>query len=227
MGTSNQSNKQTLAQDVVQTGSPMSKKGRKVLSIDKLPFSPRVKPPQINKVFVVGAPLGVILIRTERQNGKDDAFTNNAQKILEDEESGVAKRLNIIKICSRRCSQLIDKAIMQTTSYPSTWFVSIVDEDKNTPEYRLEHVSQFIKFLNETDWKYPQQFQLIADETKMENGTISGSLDMFILNFDIPAILKYLFKGMNDFLEDEDAITACFGKKCTLEKAKDYVKEAW
>jgi hypothetical protein len=67
MGTSNQSNKQTLAQDVVQTGSPMFKKGRKVLSIDKLPFSPRVKPPQINKVFVVGAPLGVILIRTERQ----------------------------------------------------------------------------------------------------------------------------------------------------------------
>ena len=71
MGTSNQSNKQTLAQDVVQTGSPMSKKGRKVLSINKLPFSsrvkPRVKPPQINKVFVVGAPLGVILIRTERQ----------------------------------------------------------------------------------------------------------------------------------------------------------------
>ena len=57
---------------------------------------------------------------------------------------------------------------MQTTSYPSTWFVSIVDEDKNTPEYRLEHVSQFIKFLNETDWKYPQQFQLIADETKMK-----------------------------------------------------------
>jgi len=27
MGTSNQSNKQTLAQDVVQTGSPMFKKG--------------------------------------------------------------------------------------------------------------------------------------------------------------------------------------------------------
>jgi hypothetical protein len=116
MGTSNQSNKQTLAQDVVQTGSPMYKKGRKVLSIDKLPFSPQVKPPQINKVFVVGAPLGVILIRTERLNGKDDAFTNNAQKILEDEETGVAKRLNIIKICSRRCSQLIDNAKMQTTS---------------------------------------------------------------------------------------------------------------
>jgi len=116
MGTSNQSNKQTLAQDVVQTGSPMFKKGQKVLSIDKLPFSPQVKPPQINKVFFVGAPLGVILIRTERQNGKDDAFTNNAQKILEDEETGVAKRLNIIKICSRRCSQLIDNAKMQTTS---------------------------------------------------------------------------------------------------------------
>ncbi len=87
---------------------------------------------------------------------------------MEDEETGVAKRLNIIKICSRHCSQHIDKAIIQTTSYPATWFVSIVDEDKNTPEYRLEHVSQFIKFLNETDWKFPQQFQLIADETKME-----------------------------------------------------------
>ncbi len=87
----------------------------------------------------------------------------------------------------------------------------------NIEEYRTSN-ALYRKFetnipRNETDWKYPQQFQLISDETKMENGTISGSLDMFILNFDIPEILKYLFKGMNDFLEDGDAITACFGKK--------------
>ena len=50
-------------EDIVQTGSPMSKKGRKVLSVNKLPFSPQVKPPQINKVFVIGAPLGVSLTK--------------------------------------------------------------------------------------------------------------------------------------------------------------------
>jgi hypothetical protein len=34
-----------------------------------------VKSPSINKVFVVGAQLGLILIRTERQKIKNDAFT--------------------------------------------------------------------------------------------------------------------------------------------------------
>jgi hypothetical protein len=58
------------------------------------------KVPNTNKVFVVGTLLGLILIHTERQNSKDDAFTNNAIKMIEDEESGVATKLNI-KICSR------------------------------------------------------------------------------------------------------------------------------
>ncbi len=74
------------------------KKGRKSLSGQKLCFSPRTKVPNTNKVFVVGVSLGLILIRTERQNNKDDAFTNNAVKMIEDEDSGVASKLNIIKI---------------------------------------------------------------------------------------------------------------------------------
>jgi len=65
------------------------KKGRKTLSGQKLCFSPRTKVPNTNKVFVVGVSLGLILIRTERQNNKDDAFTNNAVKMIEDEDSFV------------------------------------------------------------------------------------------------------------------------------------------
>jgi len=53
----------------------------------------------VNKVFVVGAQLGLILIRMEKQNSKDDAFTNDAIKLIEDETSGVASQLNLIKIC--------------------------------------------------------------------------------------------------------------------------------
>jgi len=52
--------------------------------------------------------------------------------LIEDETTGVASKLNIIKICSRRQSKLIDQALMQTSYYPSRWFVSIVPEEKNT-----------------------------------------------------------------------------------------------
>ena len=55
-----------------------------------------------------------------------------AIKLIEDETTGVASKLNIIKICSRRQSKLIDQALMQTSNHPSRWFVSIVPEEKNT-----------------------------------------------------------------------------------------------
>jgi len=42
-----------------------------------------------------------------------------AIKLVEDETTGVASKLNIIKICSRRQSKLIDQALMQTSNYPS------------------------------------------------------------------------------------------------------------
>jgi len=204
------------------------KKGRKSLSGQKLCFSPRTKVPNTNKVFVVGVSLGLILIRTERQNNKDDAFTNNAVKMIEDEDSGVASKLNIIKICSRRQSQLVDKAVQQTTGWHSQWFVSIVEEDKNTNETRRDHVDNFIQFLNEIEWKYPQNFTFSGDETKAVGNKIVGTWDMYLLNCDIAAILKqYVFEDLVDFLEDKDAIISTFGSKCTKDQAKDYVKNTW
>lgn len=206
--------------------SPMKK--RKVLAGQKLSFSPRTKIPNINKVFVVGAPLGIILLRTERQNNKDDAFTNNATKLIEDEESGVAARLNIIKICSRRQSQLIDKAIAQSTGWNSQWFVSITEEENNSAVVRREHAEKFIQFLNDTEWKYPQQFTFSGDETKMVKDGITSTLDMYLLNADIAAILKqFVFNDFGDFLEDTDAISGVFGSKCTVNQARDYLKDAW
>ncbi len=38
-----------------------------------------------------------------------------AIKLIEDETTGVASKLNIIKICSRPQSKLIDQALMQTS----------------------------------------------------------------------------------------------------------------
>ncbi len=169
--------------------SPVKKK-RKNISGGNLPFSPRTRQPNVNKVFVTGTKLGLILIRTERQNNKDDAFTNNAIKLLEDENSEDASRLKIIKICSRRQSQQIDKAIMQTSAYPSIWFVSIIEETTNTAEYRREHTEAIIKFLNEIQWKYPQTFMFSGDETKLVNGTITGTWDMYLLNRDITSVIK-------------------------------------
>jgi hypothetical protein len=229
MDPSNQSEKQNSPKpSVSKGGSPISKKGRLVITPHKLPFSNKNQQTKIHKVFVRGAPLGIILIRTEKQNLSDDAFTYNAQKILQDVTTGAASRLNIIKICPRRVSQLIDKAILQKSNYPSQWFVSITNEEKNTPEYRLEHVTEFMKFLNETEFLYPQEFRLQADETKMENGQIAGSLDMFLLTEDIATIVKeYVHKQLETFLEDEDAIKACFGPKCTPEMAEEYVKQAY
>jgi hypothetical protein len=86
---------------VTSTSSPIQKKGRKQIQGQKSTYSPWTKVPNTNKVYVVGTLLGLILIHTERQNSKDDAFTNNAIKMIEDEETGVAAKLNIIKICSR------------------------------------------------------------------------------------------------------------------------------
>jgi hypothetical protein len=209
-------------------GSPMQKKGRKAIGGQKLCFSPRTKVPNINKVFVVGTSLGVILIRTERQNNKYDEFNNNTIKMIEDEESGVASRLNIIKICSRCQSQLIDEAVQQTTGWHSQWFVAIVEENNNTSEVRRDHADKFIQFLNETDRTYPQIFTFSGDETKINRNKIIGTWDMYLLNCDIAAILKqYVFEDLGHFLEVNDAITSVFGSKCTIDQAQDYVKNAW
>jgi hypothetical protein len=210
-------------------GSPLKKAGRKVLVGQKLLYSPRSKLPNMNKVYVVGTKFGIILLRTERQNNKDDAFTHTAIQMIEDDDTGVASRLNLIKICSRRQSQLIDKAILQSTSYHSQWFVSIVEaEEKNTNDYRREHAEKFITFLNAIDWKYPQQFAFTADETKVYNGKIAGSLDMYLLNNDIAFLLKqYVFEDLGNLLEDADAIKDTFGPNCTKDQARDYLKEIW
>ncbi len=133
MGPSKSNNAKTLPAD---NGSPMKKAARKEIG-KVLPFSPRVRVTKINKVFVLGTQFGIILIRTERQGSTDDAFTNNVIKLIEDEQSTVASELKIIKICSRRDSQKLDKAIMQTSNYPSQWFVSITEESNNTAEYAI------------------------------------------------------------------------------------------
>jgi hypothetical protein len=215
-------------QSPTDNGSPMKKNGRKLLAGQKLAFSPRTKVPNINKVFVLGTQLGFILLRTEKQNSKDDAFTNNAIKMIEDVDSGVAARLNIIKICSRRQSQLIDKAVLQSSAYHSQWFVSITEEDRNTEDFRRDHADNFIQFLNETEWKWPQTFTFAGDETKLVDTKIMGTLDMYLLNSDIAALLKqYVFEDFGAFLEDTDAIAAVFGPKCTVEQARNYLKDAW
>ena len=62
----------------------------------------------------------------------------------------------------------------------------------------------------------------------MEKDKITGTLDMYLLNADIAAVLKqYVFDDMGDFLEDVDAIKGVFGEKCTMNQASDYLKDAW
>jgi hypothetical protein len=51
--------------------------------------------------------------------------------MIEDETSGDAPKLQIIKICSR---QELDKAILQISLYASQGFVSILEEEENTEE---------------------------------------------------------------------------------------------
>jgi hypothetical protein len=202
---------------------------KKIVIGQKLPFSPRTKVPTVNKVFVLGTQLGIILLRTQRQsNSNEDAYTQDAIKLIEDETTGVASKLNIIKICSRRQSKLIDQALMQTSNYPSRWFVSIVPEEKNTHEFRVQHAERFIKFLNGIDWKYPQQFNFQADETKTLNGKIATSLDMFLLNCDIVILLKvYLFENLEDFFDDTDALNGSFGPDSTKDQVKLILEDLW
>jgi len=229
MGPATTKNSNSTKNTPTQAESPHRKIGRKLLVGKKLPFSPRTKVPTVNKVFVVGTQLGIILIRTQRVTSTtEDAFTQDAIKMIEDDTTGVATKLNIVKICSRRQSQLIDQAILQNSSYPSRWFVSIVPEEQNTSEYRVQHAEKFVRFLNGIDWKYPQQFTFQADETKLLDENISSSLDMYLLNCDIVVILKvYLFEKFEDFLEDSDAVSAVFGPEVSKEQAKFIFQDLW
>lgn len=205
---------------------PTTKKGRKILQT-KLPFSPRSRIPQTNKVFVIGVQLGLILIRTEKATSVDDAFTNDFIKKIEDPDSGVAESLNIIKICSRRIAKLSDKPIVQKSGYNSQFFVTIVDEFINTDEYRRSHVDQVINYLNAMEWKYPQRFALTADETKMDGDKITSTWDMYLCNYDITQLLKqYIFDDFGDLLEDKEAIEGVFGN-CTVEEVRNKIKEDW
>jgi hypothetical protein len=224
MGPSNKKETKSLS---VNNGSPMKKATRKTIG-KVLPYSPRIRLTRVNKVFVVGTQFGIILLRTERQGSTDDAFTNNVIKMIEDENSTAAKNLNIIKICSRRDSFKLDKAIMQTTTYPSQWFVSITDETNNTVEYRREHAENFINFLNNTDWKYPQKFTFTADLTEGIANSFTSTLDMYLLNQDIAGILKtYVFEDFEEFLQDEVALSLTFKENPTAAHARNVLKDAW
>lgn len=92
---------------------------------------------------------------------------------------------------------------------------------KNTRKFYVQHAKKFIKFLNGIHWKYSQYLIFQSDETKLLNGKITSSLDMFLLNGDIVIILKvYLVETFKDFLDDTNAFNAVFGCKSTKEHTK-------
>jgi hypothetical protein len=88
------------ATSATSTASPIKNPGRKPIE-KELQYSLREKITRVSKVFVVGTQFGIMLLRTEKQNSKDDAYTNDVIKMIEDETTGVASKLQIIKICSR------------------------------------------------------------------------------------------------------------------------------
>jgi len=205
------------ATSVNQPASPIRKPGRKPIG-KELQYSPRERIIRVNKVFVVGTQFGIVLLRTEKPNSKDDAYTNDVIKM----------KLQIIKICSRRESQEMDKAILQTSVYPSQWFISIMEEEENTEENRKQHTDKFIKFLNEVPWKYPQIFTWAGDETKLKGEKIIGTLDQYLLNQDIATILKtYVFEDFESFLDDQEAIQHVFGENATKNQAWNALVDGW
>ena len=98
MAKSNNSSGRATSANIPAT--PIKKPGRKPIG-KELQYSPRERVIRVNKVFVVGTQFGIVLLRTEKPNSKDDAYTNDVIKMIEDEASGVASKLQIIKICSR------------------------------------------------------------------------------------------------------------------------------
>jgi hypothetical protein len=93
---------------------------------------------------------------------------------------------------------------------------------------RASECYPIIKFLNDTKWKYHQSFTFGGDETKMDDGKIVGTWDMYCLNIDIASVLKqFIFEDLGNFLEDEEALSAVFGPKCTSKQASTYLKDYW
>lgn len=108
------------------------------------------------------------------------------------------------------------------------WFVSIIEENNNTPQVCRDHAEKFIQFLNEIDWKHPQKFDFSGDEMKTVGDQIIGTWDMYLMNLDIAAILKqYIFEDLQHFLADNEAIVAVYGPKRSKHQARDYLKNAW
>ena len=149
-------------------------------------------------------------------------------KMIEDPNNNIAQTLSIIKICSKRQSVLIDQELMQKTNYPSQWYVALTEEGKNSAKYREELANKFITFMNGVQWLYPQQFVFSGDETKSIGNKIISTLDMYLLNSDIAAILKtYIFESWAAFVTDKAAISAVFAGKVSTEDVKVRLFEAW
>jgi hypothetical protein len=78
--------------------------------------------------------------------------------------------------------------------------------------------------LFEVPCKYPQIFKWAVDETKLKGDKIIGTLDEYLLNKDIAAILKtYVFEDFESFLDDEEAIDQAFGGKPTQHQAQNWL----
>jgi hypothetical protein len=178
------------------SGSPNKKAGRKPIG-KVLQYSPREKVTRVNKVFVVGTQFGIILMRTERQTSKDDAYTNDVIKLIEDDSTGVAAQLQIIKICSRRQSQFLDRAYLQTSVYPSQWFVT-----------------QLFTFAGDETKMLNDKIVGTLDEYLLNHDIAS-------------ILKTYVFDDFESFLEDEEAIHQVFGVKATSTQARNWLVDGW
>ena len=71
MTKSNRVNTNNKSDEPNSTGSPLKKAGRKTLG-NVLQYSPKRGVTKVNKVFVTGTQFGIILLRTEKQNSKEN-----------------------------------------------------------------------------------------------------------------------------------------------------------
>jgi hypothetical protein len=190
-----------------------------------IPRSPRKK--LANKVFVMGTTNGIILLRTEKGNSPDDAFTYTFQQRLEN-EAALGTRLNIQKVVYQRLSAKENVPKLQTNEYPSIQFLSINEPEANTPAFRRSWAELIVAELNATKWQYAQTFLFAGDETLMDQEDELGKMDCYMLNKDIAGVVsKYIYENVDAVLNDPLEVANIFGDEENHSNAAEIPSSHW
>jgi hypothetical protein len=103
------------------------------------------------------------------------------------------------------------------------------DEAENNEANRRQVCIDFVRYLNEdVQWRFPQSFRFVSDETVVVNGKI-GKIDRYMLNSDIAGYVgKYVFESSpQEVLASDELMNEVFENPQNMLNAPDFFPRFW